>query len=85
MNTCIHSGGDCAYSIRLAPEISNRLDRLAAKTGRTKAFYLREIIEGGIGEMEDYYLAAQTLERVRKGKERVYSAAEVRNDLGLED
>jgi len=72
-------------SIRLAPEISNRLDRLAAKTGRTKAFYLREIIEGGIGEMEDYYLAAQTLERVRKGKERVYSAAEVRNDLGLED
>ena len=72
-------------SIRLAPEISNRLDRLAAKTGRTKAFYLREIIEGGIGEMEDYYLAAQALERVRKGKERVYSAAEVRNDLGLED
>ncbi len=74
-----------ATSIRLAPEISNRLDRLAAKTGRTKAFYLREIIEGGIGEMEDYYLAAETLERVRKGKERVYSADAVRNDLGLDD
>jgi RHH-type transcriptional regulator, rel operon repressor / antitoxin RelB len=74
-----------ATSIRLAPEISNRLDRLAAKTGRTKAFYLREIIESGIGEMEDYYLAAETLERVRKGKERVYSAAQVRNDLGLGD
>ncbi|HEY1903691.1 MAG TPA: CopG family transcriptional regulator [Terracidiphilus sp.] len=72
-----------ATSIRLAPKISERLDRLAAKTGRTKAFYLREIIEGGIGEMEDYYLAAETLERVRKGKERVYSAAQVRNDLGL--
>ena len=74
-----------ATSIRLAPEISNRLDRLAAKTGRTKAFYLREIIESGIGEMEDYYLAAETLERVRKGKERVYSAAAVRTDLGLDD
>lgn len=74
-----------ATSIRLAPEISNRLDRLAAKTGRTKAFYLREMIEGGIGELEDYYLAAETLERVRKGKERVYSSAEVRKDLGLED
>lgn len=72
-------------SIRLSPEISNRLDRLAAKTGRTKAFYLREIIEGGIGELEDYYLAAETLQRVRKGKERVYSAAAVRNDLGLDD
>jgi RHH-type rel operon transcriptional repressor/antitoxin RelB len=74
-----------ATSIRLAPEISERLDRLAAKTGRTKAFYLREIIEGGIGELEDYYLAAETLERVRKGKERVHSAAQVRNDLGLDD
>jgi RHH-type rel operon transcriptional repressor/antitoxin RelB len=74
-----------ATSIRLAPEISDRLDKLAAKTGRTKAFYLREIIEGGISEMEDYYLAAATLERVRKGKERVYSAAQVRNDLGLDD
>ncbi len=74
-----------ATSIRLAPEISSRLDRLAAKTGRTKAFYLREMIEGGISELEDYYLAAETLERVRKGKERVYSAAQVRKDLGLGD
>lgn len=74
-----------ATSIRLAPEISDRLDRLAAKTGRTKAFYLREIIEEGIGEMEDYYLAAETLQRVRKGKESVHSASAIRNDLGLDD
>jgi RHH-type rel operon transcriptional repressor/antitoxin RelB len=74
-----------ATSIRLSPELSSRLDRLAAKTGRTKAFYLREIIESGIGEMEDYYLAADTLERVRKGQEKVYSAALVRNELGPDD
>lgn len=74
-----------ATSIRLAPEIEERLDRLAAKTGRTKAFYLREMIESGIGELEAYYMAAETLARVRKGKERVYSAAEVRTDLGLDD
>jgi predicted DNA-binding protein len=35
--------------------------------------------------MEDYYLAAEALGRVRKGKERVYSSASVRNDLGLGD
>ena len=35
--------------------------------------------------MEDYYLAAETLARVRKGQERVHSAASVRNDLGLGD
>jgi RHH-type rel operon transcriptional repressor/antitoxin RelB len=71
-------------SIRLAPELSNRLDQLALKTGRTKAFYLREIIEGGIAEIEEYYLAAETLEQVRKGQEKVHSASSVRKDLALE-
>jgi RHH-type rel operon transcriptional repressor/antitoxin RelB len=74
-----------ATSIRLAPELAIRLDQLALKTGRTKAFYLREIIEGGICEMEEYYLAAETLALVRKRQERVHSAASVRKDLGLGD
>ena len=74
-----------ATSIRLAAEIEQRLDFLASQTGRTKAFYLREVIERGIEEMEDYYLAADVLERVRKGEEKVYSAAQVRKDLGLDD
>ncbi|GAB3459784.1 type II toxin-antitoxin system RelB family antitoxin [Azotobacter salinestris] len=72
-------------SIRLAPEIEQRLDFLAANTGRTKAYYLREIIERGLDEMEDYYLAAEVLERVRKGQEQVHSSADVRKDLGLDD
>ena len=72
-------------SIRLAPETEQRLDFLASQTGRTKAFYLREMIERGLGEMEDYYLAADVLERLRQGEERVYSSAEVRNALGLDD
>lgn len=72
-------------SIRLAPETEQRLDFLAAQTGRTKAYYLRKIIEQGIDEMEDYYLAADVLERVRKGQEQVHSAADVRSDLGLDD
>jgi RHH-type rel operon transcriptional repressor/antitoxin RelB len=74
-----------ATSIRLAPETEQRLDHLASQTGRTKAFYLREIIENGIQEMEDYYLAADVLARVRQGKEQVYSAADVRRDLGLDN
>ena len=74
-----------ATSIRLAPETEQRLDYLAAQTGRTKAYYLREIIEQGIGDLEDYYLAAEVLERVRKGQESVHSAADVRKDLGLDD
>ena len=74
-----------ATSIRLAPDIEQRLDFLAAQTGRSKAYYLREIIEHGLEAMEDYYLAAAVLERVRKGQEKVYPAADVRKDLGLDD
>ena len=73
-----------ATSIRLAPETEQRLDFLASQTGRTKAFYLREMIEQGIEEMEDYYLAADVLARIREGKEKVHSAADVRKDLGLD-
>lgn len=74
-----------ATSIRLEPALEERLDRLAARTGRTKAYYLRELIENGLEDLEDYYLAAATMENVRKGKEKTYSARHVRKDLGLED
>ncbi len=72
-------------SVRLDAELEARLDLLAKKTGRTRAYYLREIIERGLDEMEDYYLAADVLERVRKGEEKTHPAAEVRKDLGLDD
>ena len=72
-------------SIRLAPEAEQRLDFLAAQTGRTKVFYLREMIERGLEDLDDYYLAVDVLERLRQGKEQVYSAAEVRKALDLDD
>jgi RHH-type transcriptional regulator, rel operon repressor / antitoxin RelB len=72
-----------ATSIRLPEEIESRLDALAEKTGRTKAFYIREMILNQIDDLEDYYLAAQVLERVRKGQEKTYSAKEMRRKLGL--
>jgi RHH-type rel operon transcriptional repressor/antitoxin RelB len=73
-----------ATSIRLDPALEKRLDHLVAQTGRTKAYYLRELVAKGLDDLEDYYLAAATVERVRKGEEKVYSSGEVRKDLGLE-
>ena len=70
-------------SIRLEPAIEQRLDRLAQITGRTKAYYLRELVIDGLDDLEDGYLASATMERVRRGEEVVYSAAEVRQTLGL--
>ena len=72
-------------SIRLSADVEKRLDFLAARTGRSKAFYLRTLIEDGLEEMEDHYLASETLERVRRGEERTFSSVAVRKELGLED
>ena len=72
-------------SIRLAPEADRRLDFLASQTGRTKAFYLRELVERGLEDLEDYYLAADVLERLRTGREETHSAEDVRAALGLDD
>ena len=45
----------------------------------------REMIERGLEDLEDYYLAVEVQERLRQGKEQVYSAAEVREALDLDD
>ena len=74
-----------ATSIRLKPEVEQRLDFLATQTGRTKAFYLRELITRGMEDLEDYYLAADVLERVRKGEEVILTSADVRRSLELDD
>jgi RHH-type rel operon transcriptional repressor/antitoxin RelB len=70
-------------SIRLSAADEQRLDFLAAQTGRSKAFYLRRLIESGLDDLEDYYLAADVLERVRQGKEKIHSSAQLRNELDL--
>ncbi len=74
-----------ATSVRLNPETEKRLDNLAAMTGRTKAYYIREMIESSIDDLEAAYRADAVLERIRKGEERVYSLDEVKRELGLED
>ncbi|MFO7729323.1 MAG: DUF6290 family protein [Spirochaetia bacterium] len=74
-----------ATSIRLNDEIEQRLERLSAETGRTKAFYLRELIERGLEDLEDYYLGMEVMERLRKGEEQTLTIDEVEKDLGLVD
>ena len=74
-----------ATSIELTPDAEKRLDLLASRTGRSKDFYLRELIERGLEDLEDDYLAADVLERLRKGTEKVYSAAAVWEALALDD
>ena len=50
-------------ALRLPPEIEQRLDALAKKTGRSKSYYAREAIVRQIEDIEDYYLARRRLGR----------------------
>jgi len=49
-------------SVRLDPEIEQRLQDLATRTGRTKSYYAREAILAQLEDMEDRYLALARLE-----------------------
>jgi RHH-type rel operon transcriptional repressor/antitoxin RelB len=50
-------------ALRLPPEIEQRLDTLAKKTGRSKSYYAREAILRQLDDIEDYYLAQRRLGR----------------------
>jgi len=64
-------------SVRLDPTHERRLERLAQRTGRTKAYYVREFVSRGLDDLEDYYLADRIAKRVRKGQEQTCSAKQV--------
>ena len=63
--------------LRLDPDIERRLDELARRTGRTKSFYARELIESDI---EDRYFAEARLEKRRPS----LTSSQVRKALGIE-
>ena len=65
-----------ATSVRVSSETEKRLEVLSAKSGRSKAYYLREMIERGLEDMEDYYLAAEVMERIKRGEEEVLTSEE---------
>lgn len=71
-------------AIRLDPEIENRLEKLARKTGRTKTFYAREAILEHLDDMEDLYLAEQQMTQIRAGKLKTIPLEEVMKRYGLE-
>lgn len=55
-------------AIRLPPSIEDRLDTLAARTGRTKTFYAREAILRYLDELERVYLKDEVRNRLGGSK-----------------
>ena len=72
-------------AIRLPDETYERLQALAARTGRTATFYIRQAIEEHLEDLEDIYLAEQVLGKLARGETRTYTLEEVERKLGLDD
>ena len=66
-------------AIRLPDSIEERLNLLAAETGRTKTALAREAIAEYIDDLEDYYLAEA---RARKNRKTI-RLEDVERALGL--
>ena len=74
-----------SVSLRLPPDLNQRLSYLAEKTGRSKTFYMLEAIQKHLEDLEDLYLAEQRLVDVRAGRSMTHSIDDVERSLGLAD
>ncbi|MBL8471669.1 MAG: TraY domain-containing protein [Rhodocyclaceae bacterium] len=73
-----------SVSLRLPDEITQRLEKLAALTGRSKTFYMIEAIREHLDDLEDMYLAEQRLIDIRAGKTQTVPLEEVMKRYGME-
>lgn len=63
-------------NVRIPESLARRYDDLAARTGRSKTFYLRQAIESHIEDLEDAFLGMAVMERVRRGEEELIPLAD---------
>ena len=72
-------------AVRIPYETYERLQVLAARTGRTSTFYIRQAIETHLEDLEDTYRADLVLERRQRGESKSHSLESAGNALGLDD
>jgi RHH-type rel operon transcriptional repressor/antitoxin RelB len=73
-----------AVSLRLPDDVSERLQKLAALTGRSKSFYMIEAIKDHLDDLEDLYLAEQRLIDHRDNKSQAVPLEKIMKRYGLE-
>jgi RHH-type transcriptional regulator, rel operon repressor / antitoxin RelB len=67
-------------AVRLDPIVEAKLSKLAAETGRSKSYYVRQAIQEFLEDREDYLLGMAALERAEPRTR----LADVRKELGLD-
>ncbi len=72
-------------SVRLPNEYEQRLDYLSRQTGRSKAFYIKQLIMDNLDDLEDVYLAEHRLEQLRQGNDEIINSGEFWSGFDVED
>ena len=70
-------------AVRLPEGLEKRLEALAARTHRSKSYYLKRALETYIEDYEDYLMALDVKKRMDAGQEKTYTLEEVKKKLGL--
>jgi RHH-type transcriptional regulator, rel operon repressor / antitoxin RelB len=73
-----------AVSLRLPDDVSERLQKLAERTGRSKTYYMVEAIKEHLDDLEDLQLAEQRLRSVRSGRMGTVALEDILKRYGLE-
>ncbi|TRD15232.1 type II toxin-antitoxin system RelB family antitoxin [Palleronia caenipelagi] len=72
-------------AVRLPDDTYDRLHALAARTGRTATFYIRQAIEEHLEDLEDLYLAEKSLTSHRASGVKPLSLGDLDRELGLDN
>jgi len=73
-----------SVSLRLPDDVAQRLDALAARTGRSKTFYMMQAICQQLEDFEDLYDAEQALIESRASGEQEIPIEDLMKSLGME-
>ena len=72
-------------NIRVPEDLAGRLISLSEQTGRTKSYYVRAALEEKLQDMEDYFLAMESLENVHTGKSKTWTQEELEAEIDLQN
>lgn len=73
-------------TIRLPQELRDRIDKLSERSGRTKSYFIRQLVERGVEEFEEELRELEEIRAsIRAGRKdyKTYSMDEVLADVGL--
>jgi RHH-type rel operon transcriptional repressor/antitoxin RelB len=67
-------------SVRLSPELAERLDRIARETERSKSFVVQKALESYLEEFADLHVA---LDRFHNPSDSIVKGTNLRESLGI--